>query len=70
MGRRHGLTSDAGVIWTGWCGVRWGRLDGPQQQDVRQRSGEPHVTICPRRTFDPEEADFFYVPHYVTCYFW
>ncbi|KAG2501891.1 hypothetical protein HYH03_000389 [Edaphochlamys debaryana] len=22
------------------------------------------------RTFDPEEADFFYVPVYVTCYFW
>ncbi|KAG2501893.1 hypothetical protein HYH03_000391 [Edaphochlamys debaryana] len=22
------------------------------------------------RTFDPEEADFFYVPFYVTCYFW
>ncbi|KAG2501892.1 hypothetical protein HYH03_000390 [Edaphochlamys debaryana] len=22
------------------------------------------------RTFDPEEADFFYVPMYITCYFW
>ncbi|GLC34055.1 hypothetical protein PLESTB_000832400 [Pleodorina starrii] len=22
------------------------------------------------RTFDPEEADFFYVPVYVACYFW
>ncbi|GAX76857.1 hypothetical protein CEUSTIGMA_g4303.t1 [Chlamydomonas eustigma] len=24
----------------------------------------------PHRTFDPEEADYFYVPLYVTCYFW
>ncbi|KAG2445204.1 hypothetical protein HYH02_008672 [Chlamydomonas schloesseri] len=22
------------------------------------------------RTFDPEEADFFHVPMYITCYFW
>jgi hypothetical protein len=24
----------------------------------------------PRRTFDPEEADYFYIPAYVTCFFW
>lgn len=25
---------------------------------------------CLRRTLDPEEADFFYVPLYTSCYMW
>lgn len=28
------------------------------------------LLMSPHRTFDPEEADFFFVPIYVTCYFW
>ena len=27
-----------------------------------------HLRTC--RTFDPSEADYFYVPIYTTCYFW
>ncbi|KAG1678607.1 hypothetical protein FOA52_012614 [Chlamydomonas sp. UWO 241] len=28
------------------------------------------LLLSKHRTFDPEEADYFYVPLYVTCYFW
>ncbi|PNH01020.1 putative beta-1,4-xylosyltransferase IRX10L, partial [Tetrabaena socialis] len=28
------------------------------------------LAISPHRTFDPEEADFFYVPVYYTCFMW
>lgn len=28
------------------------------------------LLMSPHRTFDPEEADFFFVPLYVTCFFW
>eukprot|EP00798_Chlamydomonas_sp_ICE-L_P007380 gene7380-504_t len=28
------------------------------------------LLASPHRTFDPEEADFFYVPVYITCYAW
>ncbi|EFJ49814.1 acetylglucosaminyltransferase [Volvox carteri f. nagariensis] len=28
------------------------------------------LSISPHRTFDPEEADFFYVPVYYTCWMW
>eukprot|EP00798_Chlamydomonas_sp_ICE-L_P001799 gene1799-33219_t len=28
------------------------------------------LMASPHRTFEPAEADFFYVPIYVTCYFW
>ena len=27
----------------------------------------PCKPLAPCRTFDPEEADFFYVPVYITC---
>ncbi|GIL93384.1 hypothetical protein Vretimale_17471 [Volvox reticuliferus] len=28
------------------------------------------LSVSPHRTFDPEEADFFYVPVYYTCWMW
>ncbi|KAG2488357.1 hypothetical protein HYH03_013047 [Edaphochlamys debaryana] len=28
------------------------------------------LLLSPHRTFDPEEADFFYVPVYYTCFMW
>lgn len=30
-----------------------------------------HACACPtHRTFDPDEADFFYVPVYIACMLW